>query len=428
MRPESHLSQLELVMRSDGATLDEARAKAREMCGARKVVREVVVAAGGPCTVKLSAETESELREREERALPAGVVIKGRRLVHPSYEVLLETAASEDEVRSNLRLARPWHRIIAIACRRQPAAGILGMGKHLGEYEVTVIDTHVRSEVIYEARSCVEVVALAAPTDCLDILREPVSADVVDAGRATVEQTRRLAAARCLAEQADPSHGEGILDAIDRFRRDQNTDRHGGRDIYQVLVRGLERIATPQLVHQLLVRWAPPLAEPQSWHEDDHLRAVAALLSRAASSAPGFEALAGCLRSPEARVRAAVKDLIQRLGNVPVPPAARQHMQQYEKQRADEVRASLDANHPGVAQDRFCLDLLAKLAEREMRITGDRDELAGWCRDRGLTRADGETLANVLVSAGLAVGPGPGSLYAITDDGRSLAGASLFAR
>jgi hypothetical protein len=415
MQPEGHASQLELVMRCDGATLDEARAKARQMCGARTVVREVVVAAGGPCTVKLSAEDEGQLREREQRALPPGVVVKARRLVHPIYEVLKETATSEDDLRANIRLARPKHRIIGIACQRPPATGILGIGKHLGEYEVTVIDTLLRSEVSYEARASVEVVVLASPTDCLEILREPVSPDAP----AAHEQSRRLAAARCLAEQADASHGEGILDAVDRLRRDEN--------VYPVLIRALGRIATPQLVQQLLARWAPPLTEWQSWREDNHLRAVAALLSQLARSAPGFEMLAGCLRSPEARVRTAARDLIQRLENVAVPPSARQHMQEYERQRAGEVRAWLDAHHPGIADDRFCMDLLAKLAEREMRISGDRDQLADWCRERGLTRADGETLANVLVSAGLAV-VSPNAFYRITDDGRSLVGASLFAR
>jgi len=398
-------SQPELVVRSDGATLDEARAKARATCGTRTVVREVVVAAGGQFTVKLAAESERGLREREEHTLPAAAVVKERRLVHPKYEVLHETASSEEELLAHLRLARPQHRVVSVVCQRQPSTGVFGMGKHLGEYEVTIIDTQLRSEVSYEARSCVEVVVLATPADCLEILREPVSPDGLG---------RRLAAARCLAEQADPSHGDGILDAIEKLGRDENADRYGGRDIHDLLISALERVATPQLIQQLMARWAPHLAEWQ-----------AALLSRWARSAPGFEALAGCLRSPEARVCAAARDLIQHLENVPVPPSARKHMQEYEKQRADEVRAWLDAHHPGIAQDRFCLDLLGNLAERQMTITGDRDELAAWCRDRGLTREDGETLANVLVSAGLADRP-THAFYAITDNGRSLVGASLF--
>jgi hypothetical protein len=425
MRPENDPSQPELVVRCDGATLDEARAKARDRYGTRTVLREVVVAAGGQFTVKLSADSERQLREREEHTLPTGAVVRDRRLVHPSYEVLHELASSEDELLAHLRLARPQHRVVSIACQRQPSTGILGMGRHLGEYEVTVIDTQLRAEVSYVTRSCVEVVVLATPADCLEILREP----------ATTEPTRRLAAARRLAEHADPSHGEGILEALDKLRKDAGADRYGGRDIYHALIPALERIATPQLIPELLARWTPPLAEWQSWREDDLLRVVAALSSRLARSAPGFEALAGCLRSPEARVSTAARDLIRGLENVPVPPSARTHMQEYEKQRAAEVRAWLDENHPGIAVDRFCLDLLGKLAERQMRITGDRDELADWCRDCGLTRADGETLANVLVSAGLAAGPWQDNpdrpthaLYGITDDGRSLVGASLFAR
>jgi len=402
-------------VRCDGATLDEARARAREMCGTRTVVREVVVAAGGQFTVKLAAESERGLREREQRTLPAGAVVKDRRLVHPKYEVLHEAASSEDELLANLRRVHPQHRVVSVACQRQPSTGVFGMGKHLGEYEVTVIDTQLRSEVSYETRSCVEVVVLATLTDCLEILHQPSSPDAPG---------RRLAAARCLAEQAQPSHGDGILDALEKLGRDEDADRDGGRDIHQVLISALERIATPPLIPRLLARWAPRLAEWQ-----------AALLSRLARSAPGFEALAACLRSPEAHVCAAARDLLQRLENVPVPPSARKHMQDYEKQRADEVRAWLDAHHPGIARDRFCLDLLGKLAERPMRITGDRDELADWCRDRGLGREDGETLANVLVAAGLAVGPWQDSadrpthtFYGITDNGRSFSGASLFAR
>jgi hypothetical protein len=409
MQPENRSSQLELVVRCDGATLEEARTRAREMYGTRAVVREVIVAAGGQFTVKLSAESEPQLREREERALPAGATVKERRLVHPRYEVLREVASSEDDLRANVRLAHPHHRVVSIVCEREPATGIIGIGKHPGEYEVTIIDTQLRSEVSYEVRSCVEVVVAATPADCLAILREP----------ATGDHARTLAAARSLAEQADPSHGDAILDAIDKFRRDEN--------IYPALARALERIATPPLIDQLLARWAPPLAEWQSWQEDNHLRAVAGLLSRVASSAPGFEALARCLRSPEIRVRTSARAFIQRLENVPVPPSARPYMQEYEKQYASEVRAWLDENHPGIVDDRFCMDLLGKLAEREMRVSRDRDELSDWCRERGLTRDDGETLANVLVSAGLAVNPSHAS-YGITDNGRSLVGASLFGR
>jgi hypothetical protein len=134
-------------------------------------------------------------------------------------------------------------------------------------------------------------------------------------------------------------------------------------------------------------------------------------------------------------VREVARNLIRRLENVAVPSPARLHMQQYEADRTAEVRAWLEANHPGLAQDRFCMDLLRKLVERQLRIAGDRDELADWCRECGLTRADGETLAGVLVSAGLAVGPRqdgggrPGhAYYGITDQGRSAVGASLFAR
>jgi hypothetical protein len=432
MQSEDHSSQFELVVKCEGASLEEARARAREKYGPRTVVREVIVEAGGQFTLMLTAENEPLLREREQHALPTGAVVKDRRVVLPREELLQEEASSEDELLEKLRLAQPQHRILSVICRRQPATGVFGLGKHLGEYEVTSIDTLLRSKVTYTLRASVEVVVVATPGDCLEILHEPVSSG---AAAATSEYTRKLAAARWLAEQADPSHGDAILDTLERFRRDENAARYGGRDIYPVLARALERIATPPLIPDLLARWAPAVAEWQSWAEDNHLRVVAALIARLARSAPGFEALAGCLLSPEVRVRTSARALVQSIQDVPVPPGARRHMQEYEKRRAHEVRAWLDENHPGIVHDRFCLDLLGRLAERQMRVAADRDELADWAGGHGLSPSEGEALVNVLVSAGLAAGPwqdgadpSARAFYGITDNGRSVLGASLFGR
>jgi hypothetical protein len=391
------------------------------MCGARTVLREVVVASGGRFTVKLAAENERLLSEREGQALPPGAVVTDRRLVYPRAEVLKEIAADEEELRERLRQELPQFRIVAIVTARAPATGILGIGRHVGEYEVRVMDTQLRSEVTYELKACVEVVALATATDCLEMLRQPTSP--------------KLAAARYLAEHADSSQGEAILDALEEVARGASADRQGGRDIYLLLIRALERAATPRLIPRILASWAPALVEWQTWRQDDHLRAVVTIVSNLARSTPGFEALSECLRAPDVRVREAARNLIQRLDNVVVSASARQHMQKYEEQRTGEVRAWLQDNDPLIARDRFCLDLLGKLAERKMRITGDPDELSDWCRERGLVKADGETLANALVSVGLAVGPWQESIdrqthafYGITDNGRSMVGATLFAR
>ena len=62
MGPEDPAVPLERVVRCDGASLEEARAKAREMCAGRTVLREVVVASGGRFTVKLNAESMATFR------------------------------------------------------------------------------------------------------------------------------------------------------------------------------------------------------------------------------------------------------------------------------------------------------------------------------------------------------------------------------
>ena len=387
MGPEDHTIQLERTIRCDGATLEEARAKAREICGLRTVLREVVLANGGLFTARLSAESEGRLQERERQAIPAGAIVKTRRMVHPSPERLVEEAFDEDEVRAILREVRPQHRVISIVCHRQPVTGVLGILRRPGEYLVTAVDTQLRSEVTYEVRACIEVVASVTATDCLAILHEPASPEALERARA---------AARLLAQHADTSNCQAIFDALDRFRRDDKVDQHVARDVRQDLARALERIAR---------------------------------------SPAGFEAVAEQLAAPDAAVRDVARNILLRLENVAVPPAALKHMQKYEEQQSNDARASLEQRDPFIARDRFCLDLLRRLAGSELRIAADRDELADWCRDCGLTKAEGETLARALVSAGLAEGPRQDSvdrpthvLFGITDSGRSVIGASLFAR
>jgi len=148
-----------------GKSLDEVREKASrtgdEMC----LLHEEVLCDGAEATKSLVVNSDSpdEARKRASREAPSGAEVLGMDVVAATAHETsrLEAFAEEDasaKAGSQIKRHEAGYKSIAtVACVRSPRKGLLGIGKRVGQYEVTFAIEQQRATIRYRPLAKVKV-------------------------------------------------------------------------------------------------------------------------------------------------------------------------------------------------------------------------------------------------------------------------------